>query len=186
MSAISSARPTGHTRTPSALRFGLEIESLGSPTVSMSWRLKRNCSLAPLQLLGFYLLCCLLSLGIAAGFWVQGATFVLPFAGIELLALGVALMMYALHACDSESIRLQGGRLTVEHFCGSRVDRVEFASQWVRVEPEHGDRSLIELSGQGQRISVGRFVRPELRRQLADEIRLALRQSHTVAPSLAI
>ena len=95
-------------------------------------------------------------------------------------------MVYASHACDSESIRLQGGRLTVEHACGSRVERVEFASQWVRVEPEHGDRSLIELSGQGQRIAVGRFVRPELRRQLADEIRSALRQSHTVAPPLAI
>jgi uncharacterized membrane protein len=44
------------------------------------------------------------------------------------------------------------------------------------VEPEHGDGSLIELSGQGQRIVVGRFVRPELRRQLADELRWALRR----------
>jgi len=46
----------------------------------------------------------------------------------------------------------------------------------VRVEPELGDRSLIELSGQGRRIAVGRFVRPELRRQLADELRWALRR----------
>ena len=100
----------------------------------------------------------------------------MPFAWAELAALAVALLVYARHAADSESIRLQPGRLTVEHACGRHVNRVEFAPAWVRVEPEHGDRSLIELSGQGQRISVGRFVRPELRRQLADELRWALRR----------
>jgi len=47
----------------------------------------------------------------------------------------------------------------------------------VRVEPKSGDQSLIELSGQGQTIEVGRFVRPELRHVLAREIRKALRSA---------
>jgi uncharacterized membrane protein len=68
------------------------------------------------------------------------------------------------------------GRLVVERADGRRVERVEFTPAWVRVEPEHGEGSLIELSGQGRRISVGRFVRPELRRELADELRWALRR----------
>jgi uncharacterized membrane protein len=34
---------------------------------------------------------------------------------------------------------------------------------------------LIELSGQGRSVQVGRHVRPELREQLAREIRSALR-----------
>jgi uncharacterized membrane protein len=45
----------------------------------------------------------------------------------------------------------------------------------VRVEPKDDDRSLIELSGQGRRVQVGRFLRPELRPALAKEIRQALR-----------
>ena len=90
--------------------------------------------------------------------------------------MGAALLVYARHAADSERIRASPGRLTVEHVLGRRVERVEFLPAWVRVEPEHGDRSLIELSGQGRRIAVGRFVRPELRRQLAEELRWALRR----------
>ena len=58
-----------------------------------------------------------------------------------------------------------------------------FAPAFVRVEPRSGDRSLIELSGQGRRITVGRYVRPELRRQLADELRWALRRWQGRVPS---
>jgi uncharacterized membrane protein len=119
---------------------------------------------------------CALSLGIAAWFWMQGATLVMPFAWLELIAVGAALILYARHATDFEAIRLRAGRLTVEHASGRTTHRAEFAPAWVRIEPEHGDGSLVELSGQGQRIAVGRFVRPELRRQLADELRWALRR----------
>ena len=35
--------------------------------------------------------------------------------------------------------------------------------------------SLIEVSGQGRSVRVGRYVRPELRAALAREIRMALR-----------
>jgi uncharacterized membrane protein len=38
-----------------------------------------------------------------------------------------------------------------------------------------GDGSLIEVSGQGLSVFVGRFVRPELRPVLAKEIRMAVR-----------
>jgi uncharacterized membrane protein len=176
MSATKSPGPIGPTPTARALRFGFEAAPQAAGEPSVQWVLKRNCSMAPRQLLGFYLSLCLLSVVIAAVFWMLGATLVAPFAGAELLGLGVAMLLYAQHASDSECIRLQQGRLTVEHACGHHTDRVEFAPAWVRVEPEHGDRSLIELSGQGQRIAVGRFVRPELRRQLADELRWALRR----------
>jgi uncharacterized membrane protein len=56
-----------------------------------------------------------------------------------------------------------------------RLQRAEFDRAWVRVEPSAGDGSLIEVSGRGQSVSVGRYVRPELRPALAREIRLALR-----------
>jgi uncharacterized membrane protein len=175
--AVTSA--TGFNRAfpaPVRMCFGRESGSSLRDWV-VEWHLKRNCSLAPGQLFGFYLVLCLLSLGIASFFWAQGARMVMPFAWLELLAVGAAMLVYAQHAADREWIELKGERLTVEHACGRRLERVEFRPDWVRVEPESGDWSLIELSGQGRRISVGRFVRPELRRQLADELRLALRRS---------
>jgi uncharacterized membrane protein len=58
-----------------------------------------------------------------------------------------------------------------------RLERAEFNREWVRVEPSAGDRSLIEVSGQGRRINVGRYLRPELRPALAQEIRRALREA---------
>ena len=166
------------------LRFGRETQATGTaepgaiePTQwAVEWRLKRNCSIAPRQLIGFYLSLCVLSLGIATMFWLQGATLVMPFAWLELLVVGGLLLLYARHAADSECIWLRGGELTVEHAFGRRVERVAFQPAWVRVEPAHGDGSLIELSGQGRQIAVGRFVRPELRAQLAEEFRWALRR----------
>jgi len=143
---------------------------------SVQWIFKRNSSLAPRQLMWFYASLCALSLGLAVVFWLRGATMVMPFAWLEMLLVGVALLVYARHAADSERIDLLDDRLTVENTSGRRVERVAFNPGWVRVEPRHGDGSLIELSGQGRRIAVGRFLRPELRVQLADELRWALRR----------
>ena len=174
---------SGSARAP--IRLGRESR-VGAER-AIDWMLQRNNSLAPGQLLAFYASLCVLSLGIAAGFWVQGARMVMPFAGIEMLAVGCALWVVARHAADSEHIELRDDRLTVEHASGSHVERVEFQPAWVRVEPGHGDRSLIELSGQGRRIAVGRFVQPEQRSQLASELRWALgrwRQGGTLAASM--
>ena len=126
-------------------------------------------------MLAAYLALTAVLLGIGGGFWVFGATLVLPFAGAELVALGAALWFSARHAADAEDIRLGQHQLTVSLFSGKRMERVQFQRAWVRIEPTHGDRSLIELSGQGRRVVVGRFVRPERRRQLADQMRWAVR-----------
>lgn len=170
---------------PSSFAFRLGHKSSGAADEwAVEWKLKRNCSLAPRQLLGFYSVLCGMSLAVAAFWWWQGARMVLPFAAIELLAVGVAMLVYARHATDSESIALCDDLLTVEHASGNELERVEFLPQWVRVESEVGDGSLVELSGQGRRIAVGRYVRPELRRQLADELRMALRHSRLRDPQV--
>ncbi|MES1979301.1 DUF2244 domain-containing protein [Polaromonas sp.] len=144
---------------------------------SVQWLLKRNCSVTPAQLGWLYVSLCVISMGIAIFFWLQGARMVMPFAWLELLAVGSAFVVYARHARDGEKIVLQGGQLVVELENGGRMQRAEFNRQWVRVEPKSGDGSLIEVSGQGQSVRVGRHLRPELRPELAREIRFALRAS---------
>lgn len=99
----------------------------------------------------------------------------MPFAWAELLLVGIAFLVYARHASDGENIVLQGAQLVVEQTQAGKKKRAEFQREWVRVEPVLDDRSLIELSGQGRVVRIGRHIRPELRLALAKEIRRALR-----------
>ena len=144
---------------------------------AIHWFLKRNCSVTPAQLGWLYASLCVVSLAIGTFFWFQGAVLILPFAWLELAAVGLAFFAYARHAADGEHILLQGRRLVVELENAGRLERAEFNRDWVRVEPAANDRSLIEVSGQGRRVAVGRFLRPELRPALAQEIRRALREA---------
>lgn len=164
-------------------RFGQEMCSEDSDW-SVEWTLKRNCSMAPGQLFALFLALSVVSLGIAGFFWAQGATLVMPFAWLELIVVGAFFLAYARHAADQERIDLRRGSLTVQHTSGNNTETVEFVPEWVSVEPVTGDESLIELSGQGRRIEVGRFVRPELRKQLARELRQAVRVAQGWQPRL--
>ena len=159
----------------SSFRFATLRQQVGNEAQAVQWLLKRNCSVTPVQLGRFYLSLCTVSLSIAFVFWMQGAHLVMPFAWLELLAVGAAFLVYARHARDGEKIVLQGSQLVVELETAGRTERAEFAREWVRVEPRSGNGSLIEVSGQGRTVVVGRHLRPELRPALAREIRFALR-----------
>lgn len=146
-------------------------------TTPLAWLfdLRRNVSITPRQLMGAYLLLCAVSLGVAVGFWLQGVTVVSLFTGLELLAVGAALLLFARHAGDRETITLTDCEMSVEQHVGPAVARVRFRAEWVRVEPVADDGSLVELSGEGRSVRVGRHVRPEMRVALAQELRRALR-----------
>lgn len=165
-----------------AWRFGRACEG-EDRLAGVQWVLRRNCSVTPRQLMVVYLSLCLFSLVIAAGFAWTGAPVVLAFAGLELGLLGLALLVYARHALDGDVLTLSGPLLAVEQAHGSRTLRTEFRAEWVSVEPAHGEGSLIQLSGQGRRVRVARFLRPEVRAELAQELRLALRTAGCGLPS---
>lgn len=167
--------PQGAQRLP--WLFGREVVLAGLPGAprALQWLLQRNCSITPRQLGGVYLSLCTVSLLIGAFFALQGAHFVLTFAGFELAAVGLALLVFARHAGDRELLTLVGRELHVEQCFGSRVAHAEFAADWLSVEPAAGQGSLVELSGRGQQVRVGRFLRPELRSAFARELRVAAR-----------
>jgi uncharacterized membrane protein len=146
---------------------------------NIRWFLKRNCSVTPVQLGRLYGSLCVVSLGIGSFFWYQGAVLVLPFAALELAAVGAAFLAYARHAADGETISLEGRQLVVELESAGHLQRAEFDRDWVRVEPGVSDRSLVELSARGRSVNVGRYLRPELRPVLAQEIRKALREARS-------
>jgi uncharacterized membrane protein len=169
--------PSAGTQRP-PWRFARMLDAddgRGDDRGALQWSLRRNCSATPRQVLAVYLMVCAVSLSIAGVFSWLGAVPVLAFAGVEMLSFGVALLVYARHAGDRETITLQGDALSVEHRCGTAVERAEFRAAWVRVEPLRGDGSLVELSDRGRQVCVGRYVRAEQRTPLAQELRRALR-----------
>ena len=178
-----SAPPANGSGALVGWRFG---KALDGGAAGLQWVLKRNCSITPGQLFGTYLALCAVSLTIALGFTWHGASPVLAFAGIELLLVGAALLIYARHAADQERITLAGGSLSVEHIRGQQTARTEFRAAWVRVEPRHGEGSLVELSGDGRQSFVGRYLRPDQRTPLAQELRTALRASAEAPEASAV
>lgn len=145
--------------------------------VPLAWLfdLRRHVSITPRQLMACYALLCVLSTLVAAGFWWHGVTIVSVFTGLELLAVGAALLVFARHAGDRETITLTHRELAVVQQVGTAVEHARFRAEWVRVEPAADDGSLVELSGEGRSVRVGRHVRPEMRVALAQELRRALR-----------
>lgn len=138
------------------------------------WLLKRNCSLAPRQLALIFASLATVSLAIAAVFTAQGAWVVLPFACIEVLALGAAFVVYARHAADYERIVLCRDCLLVETCDAERMRRQQCTPAWTRVEYTGTKRELIGLIAQGRRIDVGRFVPESDRSDLARQLRSQL------------
>ena len=168
-------------------RFGHEVALGSQPGAphALQWRLLRNCSITPRQLAGVYGGLCAASLTIATFFFLQGATLILPFTGAELLAVGLAFLVFARHAADRETLTLVGRSLQVEQCIGNNVARTDFAAEWLTVEPAAGQGSLVQLSARGQSVRVGRFLRPELRGAFARELRLALRRAPALSASAA-
>lgn len=184
MTATLAPRPWPAPASPrrdGGWRFGRP--GTGSAAGSWRWDLRRNCSISPRQLLSAYGLLCTLALVVAVGFWSQGVRSVLLFAGVELLAVGAAMLVMARHAGDRELITLAGREMAVEQHVGPQVECTRFSADWVRVEPAAGAGSLVELSGEGRSVRIGRHVRPELRDELAEELRRALRLSQAESAS---
>ena len=143
---------------------------------SIHWLLRRNCSVSPVQLGWVFGWLSLVSLAVGGFFWSMGATLVLPFTAVELVAVATAFLVYARHATDRESICLSDGRLVVEQELAGKTRRCEFSSYAVQIEPGVSRGGLIEVRGGGEAVQVGRFLRADLRPALANEIRRALRR----------
>lgn len=138
-----------------------------------NWVFRRNCSMSPRQLMVFFVSLSVVSLMVAAIAWDVGGSLVMPFTGIELGSVAIALLVYGRHATDQERVRLSAQQLQVEWENAGVVQTISFNPVWVRVSlPESG---LIELSSAGKTAYIGRYARPERRAALAKDLRAALR-----------
>lgn len=140
-----------------------------------SLTVKRNCSISPQTLLWLLFATVLLSFGIAIGFALLGAWLVLPFAGVEMIALAVALYVNGKHAADYERIQRVGGTLTVEVSNADCVAVHRFEASRVRVFADEMRNGLrIILVERERELEVGRHLDAPARRGLAALLRARL------------
>jgi uncharacterized membrane protein len=104
----------------------------------------------------------LLVLAIGAGFATMGAWLILPFAGLEVLLLGAAYVLYARRAADYERIELDAGHVTVEVAEGARTARYEMDGAKVSLE-----EGRVVLRDAKEKLEIGRYLGAEARAEVA-------------------
>jgi uncharacterized membrane protein len=149
---------------------------MGDVAEPRTWLIKRNCSASPRQLAGVFASLVAVAFAFGAAFAAEGLWMVLPFVGLEVVAVAAAFVCYGRHAADYERIALGGGVLTVEQQDGGRRQEFSFDAAWVQVELEErgadqGGRVRLALACKGQRVEVGRYLGDERRSALGRELR---------------
>lgn len=143
------------------------------PAVDYRIIAKPNCSLSGKERLGVVVLIASLSFIIATGFVMAGAWLVLPFAGLEVLAIGFAFYYINCHADDYESITIEGDRLAVEKHSYKKTSEIVFNRYWARVtlrDLPSGDQALL-LRSHGKEVEFGRyFMNNDQRLALAEQL----------------
>jgi len=110
-----------------------------------------------------------ISMIIAAGFAAVGAWLILPFAGVEIAALGTAACMALRRAGDFEYLVFRGDRILVQIRERGLSRQFEFHRGWARLVT--GKTGSVALRSHGREVEVGRYCCEAGRRVLAQELR---------------
>jgi len=147
----------------------LQCRFILRPNRSLSWR----------GSLLFYFSLLIISSGIAIGLALLGLWLVLPFAGLEMLALGIGLYVVACRCYECEVISINGDSIRIERGRDYPREQWTLGRTWARVVLERCPRawypSRLLLRSHGRSVEVGRFLDEEERQRLADELSRSLR-----------
>jgi uncharacterized membrane protein len=123
----------------------------------------------------FFLSLCVPSLGIALWLTAHGFWPVLPFAGLELVAAGVALLINLRDRADTQQILIDEQDVAIDTCHRGRIVHSVFSRHWAQVKlrraksPWHPSRLTIESHGRA--CELGSFLTEEARCALAGRLR---------------
>ncbi len=128
----------------------------------------------------FYAGIAIVSMGIAIAFAMQGAWLILPFAGLEMLALGIALYVVARRAASWQEIAIESDEIRVVDHSVKKVKKLSFQRAWVRVLLEEaaitGHPSRLLLGSHGRHVEIGHCLNEEEKRHLVVQLRRAVQR----------
>lgn len=146
-----------------------------------NWRIviRPNRSLSRRQLQIVFAIIAVMCLGIASVFATFGLWPVLPFAGAEVIAVGIGFYLSALGGRETEVVSVQSDRVAVEKSGRRTPRRWELSRAWLQIrllQPRvrwHPTRLVIR--SHGKEVELGGFLNEDERRQLEGELRTAIR-----------
>ena len=152
-----------------------------SSTINFRSITKPSFSLTSTARLRLFLALALLPLIIAIAFAVAGIWLVLPFAGLELFALGYAFYYISLHAQDYEDIKIANNCLTIERRNNIQTSQKTLNPYWAQVviEPILGGETRIWLRSHGESTEIGCYMNNAERVELARKLQSRLSELKT-------
>ncbi len=116
----------------------------------------------------------IVSIAIGAWFYAHDYPLVLPFSGLEALAVAIAFYIVLRDGENREVISLFAERVVVEKGRNRPDTREEFDRAWARVELSHSPRrwypSRLSIASHGRFVEVGHFLTNGEREALASEL----------------
>jgi len=130
--------------------------------------------------------CMMLSIGIL--FALMGAWPVIGFCGVEFLLLNVMFRLNYRSARRHERVRLSDTSFDVQKIDPSGSEKNwRFEPTWLQVHmdnpPEH--HSQLTVASHGRRLTIGKFLTPKERLEMANALRNALHLRRTTPPGCA-
>ena len=147
------------------------------------WRIviRPNRSLTQRQLRRVFLVIAAVCLGLASAFAAIGMWPILPFAGAEVIVVGIGFVLSARSGQETEVVSVDGDKLAVEKGRRQLSQRWETQRAWTQVHllaPKiRWYPSRLVLRSHGKVVELGSFLNESERQQLAGELQRAIRAS---------
>ena len=143
----------------------LEKTFMVMPNRAMLWQ----------HIMMIYLLMSGVTISIAFGFFTQGLTLILPFAGLELLALGVVLYISAWRSNIKEVVNVTEEKIRIEIGRNAPEKTYELDKAWAKVVLERSwnnwYHSRLLLRSHGRQFEIGKFLNEQERQCLEVELK---------------
>jgi len=121
---------------------------------------------------------------IGVSFYLIGLTLILPFSGIEILALGAAFYLTAWRGGIQEVIIINKDTIVIELGRHQPASRETFQRAWARVVLERSWNSWypsrLLIRSHGRQLEIGKFLNEQERQGLAIELSKALKNNQAL------
>jgi len=119
-----------------------------------------------------------ISFGIAGIFALQGLWLILPFAGVEILALTLGLYFCSLRCRDQEVVTIEDDLVIVEKGRQKPIGVWQFERAWINLEliksPLQCHPSKLLIRSNSKETEIGRYLTNDERKNLSDSLAKAL------------
>lgn len=140
--------------------------------------IRPNCSMSPRAAAVVVICFAVLALAIALSFFALGLWLVLPFAGLEILALGLVFAIVTKRTRDYDLVIVDADTVTVARHRGGAEVLQRFNRYWtnVRVEPGASRFQIPRLliGSHGEFVEIGASMTEDAKRRLAGRLRDAV------------